>query len=130
MIFCKRINDLAIVVVNGKIYNRAEVTDSIWIEILETVENYRQECTDASFEKMLDIIDISRVKQREEEAKVKEQILKDAQLDLDFNTRIRKAKRIADISGLFEYDEDCITYLKGFKHPMPKILVEALLDAH
>jgi hypothetical protein len=82
------------------------------------------------YDQLLDLIVPERVAKAEEEKLAKEKALKELELELDFDNRMRKAKRIADISGLFEYDEDGITYLKGFKHPMPKILVEALLDAH
>lgn len=136
----KRINDLVIVVIDGKIYNRTNVTDEIWLQILEKAEELEQSmCSFKDYitkepnillEEFFDLIIPERIAKRLEEAKAKEKVIEDAQLELDFETRIRKAKRIVDISGLFEYDEDGITYLKGFKYPMPKILVEALLDAH
>ncbi len=130
----KRIDSMAIVVINDKIYNRNNVSDAEWIKMLELCEEVEQskdylEKIDFTDE-LLDLLIPARVKQREEEVEAKEQALKDSQLELDFDKRMKKAKRIADISGLFEYDDEGITYLKGFKHPMPKILVEALLDAH
>jgi len=127
---CKRINDLAIVVIDSKIYNRTGVTDEIWIKILETKEEVLQEESVFSYDNFLNLIDPVKVARKEKEKKEKEEAIKEAQLELNFETRMRKAKRIGDISGLFEYDEDGITYLKGFKHPMPKLLVEALLDAN
>lgn len=137
----KRINDLAIIVIDGKIYNRTNVTDEIWLQILEKSEELSQaystliqdgvnKGTIQLQEEFFDLIIPERIVKKQEEAKAKQKAIEDAQLEIDFDTRMRKAKRIADISGLFEYDEEGITYLKGFKHPMPKILVEALLDAH
>lgn len=132
----KRVNDLAIIVIDGKIYNRTGVDDNTWMKILEVCEEIEQdELSDSEefyehYEQLLDLIVPERVAKAEEEKLAKEKALKELELELDFDNRMRKAKRIADISGLFEYDEDGITYLKGFKHPMPKILVEALLDAH
>jgi len=132
----KRVNDLAIIVIDGKIYNRTGVTDEVWIQILEAVEEVNQagSLDDQSYaeaeQALYDLIIPSRVAKKLEEKAAKEAVVKEAQLDIDFDDRMRKAKRIADISGLFEYDEEGITYLKGFKQPMPKLLVEALLDAH
>lgn len=131
----KRVGDLAIVVINGKIYNRSGVDDKTWINICDLCEDVIQDNavflnSSESFEELMDLLIPERVKIREGEAEAKEKVLSEAQLELDFDKRMRKAKRIADISGLFEYDDEGITYLKGFKHPMPKILVEALLDAH
>ena len=130
----KRINDLVIVVIENKIYNRNGVDDATWIKILEACEEVEQsqdydEQSDA-YNNLMDLLVPERIAQRVAEAKAKQEFLDSLQLEINFDDRMRKAKRIADISGLFEYDEDGITYLKGFKHPMPKILVEALLDAH
>jgi len=129
----KRVNDLAIIVIDGKIYNRTGVTDEVWIQILESIEEINQAEFVAKpdvINELYDLIIPSRVAKREAEKAAREAVIKEAQLDIDFDDRMRKAKRIADISGLFEYDEEGITYLKGFKQPMPKLLVEALLDAH
>lgn len=130
----KRVNDLVIVVINGKIYTRSGIDDALWLQIMEACEEVTQ--SSDLFEEMtnrdtlLDILIPERVAARKAEEAAKIQAMQDAQLEIDFDTRMKKAKRIGDISGLFEYDEDGITYLKGFKYPMPKILVEALLDAH
>lgn len=130
----KRINDLVIVVIENKIYNRTGVDDATWIKILEACEEVEQsqdfDEQDVAYANLLDLLVPERIAQREAEIKAKQAFMDSLQLELNFDDRMRKAKRIADISGLFEYDEDGITYLKGFKHPMPKILVEALLDAH
>lgn len=130
----KRINDLVIVVIENKIYNRTGVDDATWIKILEACEEVEQsqdfDEQDVAYANLLDLLVPERIAQREAEVKAKQEFMDSLQLELNFDDRMRKAKRIADISGLFEYDEDGITYLKGFKHPMPKILVEALLDAH
>lgn len=133
----KRVNDLAIIVIDGKIYNRTSVTDEVWIKIIEGIEEVNQaqgsdtiEDLNIAENNLYDLIIPSRVVKREQEEAAKQAVVKEAELDIDFDTRMRKAKRIADISGLFEYDEEGVTYLKGFRQPMPKLLVEALLDAH
>lgn len=130
----KRIGDIAIVVINNKIYNRSNVDDKEWIEILELCEEVEQSATafeeTDNYEKLLLLLDPELAAALEKEAKEAEKALKELNLEEDVDKRMANAIRIADISGLFEYDEAGITYLKGFKHPMPKILVEALLDAH
>lgn len=130
MINLKRINDLVICVIDGKIYSRNNTDNTVWLKILETKEELIQDETPELMELFLDLIIPERVSKKLAEDESKKKALKESQLELDFATRMRKAKRIVDISGLFEYDQDGITYLKGFKYPMPKILVEALLDAH
>lgn len=49
--------------------------------------------------------------------------------DLALKGDLEKAKRIADISGNFEYDSEGKVYLKGFSVPIPIALADALLDA-
>ena len=130
----KRIEDTAIVVIDGTIYTLNGVDDSKWIEIMEACENINQapdfEVETDEYEELLDLLIPSRVKQREEEEEAFVKALEDSQLELDFDKRMKKAKRIADISDSFEYDEQGVPYLKGFKHPIPKTLAEALLDAN
>ena len=133
MIRKKRINDLAIIVIDNKIYSRSNVNDELWIEILEKCEEYEEDEyfeNEEIWEDLMDLLIPERINEKIAEAAAIEDALRDAQLELNFDLRMRKAKRIGDISGLFEYDENGITYLVGFKHPMPKVLVEALLDAH
>src|SRR6056297_239711 len=130
----KRIEDTAIVVIDGTIYTLNGVDDSKWIKIMEACENINQapdfEVETDEYEELLDLLIPSRVKQREEEEEAFVKALEDSQLELDFDKRMKKAKRIADISDSFEYDEQGVPYLKGFKHPIPKTLAEALLDAN
>ena len=130
----KRIEDTAIVVIDGTIYTLNGVDDSKWIKIMEACENVNQapdfEVEVDEYEELLDLLVPSRVKQREEEEEAFNKALEDSQLELDFDKRMKKAKRIADISDSFEYDEQGVPYLKGFKHPIPRTLAEALLDAN
>ena len=130
----KRINDLAIVVINGKIYSRSGVDDKDWIDILEQCEAIEQatclEEWDKAYEHLLESIDPKRVAEKEAKEKAIEDSKKKGQLELDFETRKEQAKRIADISDLFEYDEENFVYLKGFSHPINKIMAKALLDAN
>jgi hypothetical protein len=130
----KRVNDTAIVVINGKIYTRTCVTDAGWIQIMEAAEDVSQAQNmtefDVAMADLISLIDPIRAQARMEAEMAKRAAMDSLELEQDIEVRMRKAKRIADISGLFEYDEDGITYMKGFRHPMPKLLVEALLDAH
>jgi len=112
----KRIEDTAIVVIDGTIYTLNGVDDSKWIEIMEACENINQapdfEVETDEYEELLDLLIPSRVKQREEEEEAFIKALEDSQLELDFDKRMKKAKRIADISDSFEYDEQGVPYLK------------------
>jgi len=130
----RRVGDTAIVVVDGKIYARTGVDDSEWLKILEACAELEQAENGIKEielrEILIDLLVPERLEQRRKDEEEKKKAIEEAQLELDFDKRMENAKKIADISGLFEYDKDGFPYLKGFNIPMPKILVEALLDAH
>lgn len=136
MITLKKINDLLILSIDNKIYTRQGITQEefeeveILIEVLKLPEIYKKDY-DKAMEDLLDIVEPSRVLRRKIERETKERYVKQLEIDFDPKERKRKAIRIEAIpGGLFEYDEEGFTYLKGFKEPMPKTLADALLDAH
>lgn len=135
----KRVNDTAIVVVDGqKIYTRTGVNDEVWLKILEQCEAVEVASTEShdsregyevELKKLYELIDPIRVAEQEKYKMMIQDAINKANLDEDIEKRIKKAKRITDASGLFEYDDNGITYLRGFKYPMNGIMVDALLEA-
>lgn len=132
----KRVNDTAIVVVDGnRIFTRTGVDDTVWVQILEQCEvvDVADHCDMMDYEveldKLFDLIDPIRVAEQEKYKMMIQDAINKANLDEDIEKRIKKAKRITDASGLFEYDDNGITYLSGFKYPMNGIMVDALLEA-
>lgn len=134
----KRVNDLAIIVLDSKIYTVTGVTDQSWIAILEACESLESaieakddfEVEEAALANLLDLIEPSRIAKRLQLEKDQQAVIAKLDVEPDKEKRLKKAKRIADISGLFEYDEEGMTYLKGFRIPMNGTLVDALLEAH
>jgi hypothetical protein len=125
----KRLDSTAIVVIDGKIYNGTISDDSEWDTIVSLCDNLKEEFDENELSELLDILNPERIALRKLEEDMRLQSIQQLQLDFDPAVRMRKAKRIADISDLFEYDEEGFCYLKGYNHPMPSLLVEALLEA-
>lgn len=131
----KRVNGTSIVLVGEKMYTRTDVSDSLWIEILEQIDKVNSVCEDSEklaeeMECLMLLIDPERVKKVAKQAEVLEIAIRVGGLEPVKEDRLRKAKRMTDISGIFEHDDDGLIYLKGFDHVMPKIMVDAILDAH
>lgn len=131
----KRVNGTSIVLVGEKMYTRTDVSDSLWIEILEQIDKVNSVCEDSEelakeMENLMLLIDPERVKKVAKQAEVLETAIRIGGLEPVKEDRLRKAKRMTDISGIFEHDDDGLIYLKGFDHVMPKIMVDAILDAH
>lgn len=129
----KRVNNTAIVVIDDKMYTRTNVDDGVWIEILEQIDivlNSPVETISIEIDKLYDLIDMERIAAREALRKSIDEMIAEGMMYDTKEERIRNAVRIADISGIFEYDEEGLVYLKGFNHVMPKIMVDAILDAH
>jgi hypothetical protein len=135
MISLKRVNSMGIVVINGKIYNNNNITDEIWNEItnlaLEVQIEFDDEVYARIISEILDLIEPTRLAIKNAEKLAKDKLIEDYNLETDSDKRLKKAIRIEAIpGGLFEYDVDGIVYLKGFKHPMPKMVADAILDAY
>ena len=131
----RRVNGTSIVLVGEKLYTRTEVTDELWIAILEQIEKVEQtmdnpEKIEEELDYLLFLVDpekVAKQKRMEEMVVIAIQV---GDLEPDKEKRIKKAKRVTDISGIFEMDDNGIVYMKGFEHSMPKIMIDAVLDAH
>lgn len=130
----KRVNDTGVVLIGNNIYTLSGVTTDNWLKIVEAIDALKECDTPENYtilmEDLLDLVDLSRIARRKALDKILEDAIMNGTLESDEESRMRKAKRIADISNLFEYDEHGFTYLKGFSYPMPKIMTEAVLDAY
>jgi len=83
------------------------------------------------YNNLLDMIIPERIVKREAEKIAKQEALDKLEMEKDEVKRIDNAKRIAAIpDNIFEYDINGICYLTGFNHPMPQILVDAILNAY
>lgn len=149
MIRKKRIEDTVIILVGSKLLTFEKVADEQWIKACAIIDDIHQ-VIDKVFEHGMEhdtdfVKEVHKLPEYNElietldyrirEAKIREEESRKAVIDsLDLEGTVEErmvtAKKIADISGLFEYDTEGITYLKGFRHPMPRLLVEALLDAN
>lgn len=131
----KRIDSTAVILVGSTLYTLEGVTDTSWAEILEAIISY-QDCEDGTIKQagcladLLDLIDEDTIYRRKFVKKIIAEAIDNGSVDPDKDNRMRAAKRIKDISDIFEYDEEGSVYLNGFSHPMPKIMTEAILDAH
>lgn len=131
----KRVNGTSIVLIGDKLYTRTDVSDELWIEILEQIDKVQSVCEDTDeladeMEVLMFMVDPERVKKLAKQAEIINIAIKIGDLEPLKEDRLRKAKRIADISGIFEHDDEGLVYLKGFDHVMPKIMIDAILDAH
>ena len=113
----KRVNCTSIVLVGEKMYTRTDVSDSLWIEILEQIDKVNSVCEDSEelaveMEYLMLLIDPERVKKIAKQAEVLEIAIRVGGLEPVKEDRLRKAKRMTDISGIFEHDDDG---LEGFK---------------
>lgn len=131
----RRVNGTSIVLVGEKLYTRTEVTDELWIAMLEQIEKVEQamdnpEKIEEELDYLLYLVDpekVAKQKRMEEMVVIAIQV---GDLEPDKEKRIKKAKRVTDISGIFEMDDNGIVYMKGFEHSMPKIMIDAVLDAY
>lgn len=131
----RRVNGTSIVLVGEKLYTRTEVTDELWIAILEQIDKVQEamdnpEKIEEELDYLLYLVDpekVAKQKRMEEMVVIAIQV---GDLEPDKEKRIKKAKRVTDISGIFEMDDNGIVYMKGFEHSMPKIMIDAVLDAY
>jgi hypothetical protein len=131
----RRVNGTSIVLVGEKLYTRTEVTDELWIAILEQIDKVQEamdnpEKIEEELDYLLYLVDpekVAKQKRMEEMVVIAIQV---GDLEPDKEKRIKKAKRVTDISGIFEMDDNGIVYMKSFEHSMPKIMINAVLDAH
>jgi len=131
----RRVNGTSIVLVGEKLYTRTEVTDELWIAMLEQIEKVEQtmdnpDKIEEELDYLLFLVDpekVAKQKRMEEMVVIAIQV---GDLEPDKEKRIKKAKRVTDISGIFEMDDNGIVYMKGFEHSMPKIMIDAVLDAY
>lgn len=131
----KRVNGTSIVLIGEKLYTRTNVTDELWIAMLEQIDKVNSVCEDEDdladeMGKLMDLVDPDRVEKLLKRQQAILIAIEVGELEQDKNVRVRKAKRVSDISGIFECDDEGMVYLKGFDHIMPKIMVDAILDAH
>jgi len=131
----RRVNGTSIVLVGEKLYTRTEVTDELWIAMLEQIEKVEQtmdnpEKIEEELDYLLYLVDPEKVAKQKRMEEMVVIAIKVGDLEPDKDKRIKKAKRVADISGIFEMDDNGIVYMKGFEHSMPKIMIDAVLDAH
>lgn len=131
----RRVNGTSIVLIEDKLYTRTEVTDELWIAILEQIDKVQDvmnepEKIEEELDYLLFLIDPEKVAKQKRMEEMVVIAIKVGDLEPDKETRIRKAKRVADISGIFEVDDNGIVYMKGFEHSMPKIMIDAVLDAY
>lgn len=139
MINYKRIDNTIIVVLEGRILSRTipstQDGEDIYTSLLSNIETLNS---------TPNLKDEDYLTLKAEVIRLMIPPKQKIQLDIDFkdnpdaelqqisiaNTDMDKAKRIGDISGEFEYDENGYVYLKGFSIPIPEKLADALLDAH
>lgn len=131
----RRVNGTSIVLVGEKLYTRTEVTDELWIAILEQIEKVEQamdnpEKIEEELDYLLYLVDPEKVAKQKRMEEMVVIAIKVGDLEPDKEKRIKKAKRVTDISGIFEMDDNGIVYMKGFEHSMPKIMIDAVLDAY
>lgn len=127
----RKIGSDVTVVLNDDIHFRANVSEEEWKQIKEHCEALEAGLyTTTAMSDLMDILDpIAKAERLEKEAKALREAEANRQKEYENAKRLKKAVRIADISSMFEYDEDGLCYLKGFRLPMPAILVESLLNA-
>jgi len=131
----RRVNGTSIVLVGEKLYTRTEVTDELWIAILEQIDKVQEamdnpEKIEEELDYLLYLIDPEKVAKQKRMEEMVVIAIKVGDLEPDKEKRIKKAKRVTDISGIFEMDDNGIVYMKGFEHSMPKIMIDAVLDAY
>lgn len=131
----KRVNGTSIVLLGDKMYTRTDVDDKLWIDILEQIDKVQSVCEDTDelaeeMEYLLMMIDPERVRKLLKQQQAIQINIENGTIEPIKEDRLRKAARMTDISGIFEHDNEGLVYLKGFDHVMPKVVVDAILDAH
>lgn len=131
----KRVNDTAIVQLGEKLYTRTGVTDADWIEILETIEKIQSVSDDPAklantIKSLLTIIDDDYIREQKRIENMLTKIFVEGLVELNDELRKRRATRlVSELGNDFEMDENGFTYFKGVKQPLPKVMVDSLLDA-
>ena len=131
----KRVNDIAIVQLGENLYTRTGITSEDWIQILEQIELVERVSDDPqalafAVNDLLGLVDDELIAERKKEMEIIAKIVISGLMERDEKLRKRKATRLAsELSEEFEADDKGFTYFKGMKHPLPKVMVDALLDA-
>lgn len=129
MIKKKRINNNAIVVVNDEILS-STVDDERWDKICAItyrLNNESDELSDNEFDRLKSELIYTLYPEKKAIEEEKRRLEEEERIKIQERKRI--SKKIVDASDLFEYDEEGLSYLKGFNTPLNKMLLKAILDA-
>lgn len=127
----KRLGNVALVELEGKVFTVNDIDDEKWKDLLFHIEEYKDEPSD--FNKQI-LMTLLHPREAEKQKLKKEQEEK-AKLEFEskqyeIHERKRKSIRIVSAFGeMFEVDEEGLVYLTGYKTPIPKLLCDKLLDA-
>lgn len=131
----KRVNDTAIVYLGEKLYTRTGITDEDWLKIVELIEHI-QEVSDkpvpvaVGIKQLLELIDENYIKAKKRIEDMMSNIFLSGMVEVNDALRTRKGARlVSELGDDFEQDDKGFVYYKGVKQPLPKVMVDSLLDA-
>lgn len=131
----KRVNDTAIVYLGEKLYTRTGITDEDWLKIVELIEHIQQVSDKpvplaVGIKQLLELIDENYIKAKKRIEDMMSNIFLSGMVEVNDKERSRKGARlVSELGDDFEQDENGFVYYKGVNQPLPKVMVDSLLDA-
>lgn len=125
----KRFGKSVNIVINDNIFQLENITDDAWDQIKKKIDTSITKSQIKTGSVLIDLLEYLKNFGTKESIKAMDDSISFLNLQKDLGKRLKKAKKIKDVSSLFSYDTEGLCYLNGFDAPLPNEMVEALLDA-